>query len=118
MKKVRLFGLITFLLGIAGIFLSVSADHIGLSLFGGKNGWGVVNTAGSLGGCVMILVGLILWLRTVADRREQTDSECLTVIGYDTPLQASTIPTIVSLEKRAVYLEPRRTVIKIDENKL
>ena len=115
MKKVRLFGLVVFLLGITGIILSVSADHIGLSVFGGRNGWGVMNTTGSLSGCVMILFGLILWLRTAVEKREEPAGESITVIGHETPLQASTIPTIVSLEKRAIYLEPRRTVIKLDD---
>jgi ribosomal protein L40E len=44
-------------IGIVGFILSAVADTIGLSLFGGTAGWGIMNTLGCIAGIIIAIIG-------------------------------------------------------------
>ena len=56
----RIVGIVLLLVGVVALVLALAADMIGI---GGHAGWGSTQIAGTVGGVIVAVVGLVLILR-------------------------------------------------------
>lgn len=103
------------MIGFTGMMLSIAADHIGLSLSGGMNGWGIMNTTGTLCGIVLILAGTVVAFKFSSKVPEGQTVE-VSVSSFDDVFHSSTIPTIIDPHDSSTKSHFRTTQINIEEH--
>ena len=88
----RILGILLLGAGIAGIVLSSISDYIGLSITGGSNGWGIVNTAGIFGGSILLILGFVVSYRNIFKKQSDESMDLPLERDSSNVLLASTTP--------------------------